>query len=95
MAIEISLTPNRADCLSIAGIAREVGVINRVDVKAPTITDVKATISDKVSVELQAPEACPRYLARVVKNVNVKATSPLWLQEKLRRCGIRSIDSNR
>ncbi len=92
MAIEISLTPNRADCLSIAGIAREVGVINRVDVKAPTITDVKATISDKVSVELQAPEACPRYLARVVKNVNVKATSPLWLQEKLRRCGIRSID---
>lgn len=92
VAIEISLTPNRADCLSIAGIAREVGVINRVDVKAPTITDVKATISDKVSVELQAPEACPRYLARVVKNVNVKATSPLWLQEKLRRCGIRSID---
>lgn len=67
-------------------------MINRVDVKAPTITDVKATISDKVSVELQAPEACPRYLARVVKNVNVKATSPLWLQEKLRRCGIRSID---
>ena len=51
-----------------------------------------ATIADKVAVELQAPEACPRYLARVVKNVNVKATSPLWLQEKLRRCGIRSID---
>lgn len=92
VAIEISLTPNRADCLSIAGIAREVGVINRAEVKAPVILEVPATIADKVAVELQAPEACPRYLARVVKNVNVKATSPLWLQEKLRRCGIRSID---
>lgn len=92
VAIEISLTPNRADCLSITGIAREVGVINRAEVKAPVISEVPATIADKVAVELQAPEACPRYLARVVKNVNVKATSPLWLQEKLRRCGIRSID---
>ena len=92
VAIEISLTPNRADCLSIAGIAREVGVINRATVKAPAIEAVPATIADKVAVELQAPEACPRYLARVVKNVNVKAASPLWLQEKLRRCGIRSID---
>ena len=92
VAIEISLTPNRADCLSIAGIAREVGVINRAAVKAPAIEAMPATIADKVAVELQAPEACPRYLARVVKNVNVKATSPLWLQEKLRRCGIRSID---
>lgn len=92
VAIEISLTPNRADCLSIAGIAREVGVINQAGVKSPTIEPVQASISDKVAVELQAPEACPRYLARVVKNVNVKAASPLWLQEKLRRCGIRSID---
>ena len=92
VAIEISLTPNRADCLSIAGIAREVGVINRAAVKAPAISPVPASIADKVAVELQAPEACLRYLARVVKNVNVKATSPLWLQEKLRRCGIRSID---
>ena len=92
VAIEISLTPNRADCLSIAGIAREVGVINRAEVVAPEVKTVAATIADKVAVKLEAPEACPRYLARVVKNVNVKAASPLWLQEKLRRCGIRSID---
>lgn len=92
VAIEISLTPNRADCLSISGIAREVGVINQLDVQEPVINAVAATITDKIAVELQAPEACPRYLSRVVKNVNVKATSPLWLQEKLRRCGIRSID---
>ncbi|MDG6259394.1 phenylalanine--tRNA ligase subunit beta [Glaesserella parasuis] len=91
-AIEISLTPNRADCLSIAGIAREVGVVNQLAVNAPEIQAVPATIADKVTIELQAPEACPRYLGRVVKNVNVKTQSPLWLQEKLRRCGIRSID---
>ena len=91
-AIEISLTPNRADCLSIAGVAREVGVVNKQVVNQPHFNAVPATISDKVQIELNAPEACPRYLLRVVKNVNVKAQSPIWLQEKLRRCGIRSID---
>ena len=91
-AIEISLTPNRADCLSIAGVAREVGVVNKQVVNQPHFDTVPATISDKVQIELKAPEACPRYLLRVVKNVNVKAQSPIWLQEKLRRCGIRSID---
>ncbi|MDU6706843.1 phenylalanine--tRNA ligase subunit beta [uncultured Haemophilus sp.] len=91
-AIEISLTPNRADCLSIAGVAREVGVVNKQVVNQPHFDAVPATISDKVQIELNAPEACPRYLLRVVKNVNVKSQSPIWLQEKLRRCGIRSID---
>ena len=91
-AIEISLTPNRADCLSIAGVAREVGVVNKQVVNQPHFDAVPATISDKVQIELKAPEECPRYLLRVVKNVNVKAQSPIWLQEKLRRCGIRSID---
>lgn len=90
--IEISLTPNRADCLSIAGIANEVAVINRAALNPVKINSVPVTIADKVEIELQAPQACPRYLARVVKNVNVQAQSPLWLQEKLRRCGIRSID---
>ncbi|HDX0975139.1 TPA: phenylalanine--tRNA ligase subunit beta [Pasteurella multocida] len=90
--VEISLTPNRADCLSIAGIAREIGVVNKLAVNTPHFESVKATITDKVDIQLHAPEACPRYLLRVVKNVNVQAPSPMWLQEKLRRCGIRSID---
>lgn len=91
-AIEISLTPNRADCLSIAGIAREVGVVNQEKVVAPEISPVAATIADKATINVEAPEACPRYLLRVVKNVNVKAPTPIWMQEKLRRCDIRSID---
>ena len=90
--IEISLTPNRADCLSLRGVAREVGVVNKINVVEPQIAAVAASIADKVEIKLEAGEACPRYLLRVVKDVNVEATSPLWLQEKLRRCGVRSID---
>ncbi|MBO1519445.1 phenylalanine--tRNA ligase subunit beta [Oceanisphaera pacifica] len=91
--IEIDLTPNRADCLSIAGVAREVGVLNQQDVNWPEIPAVAATIDDSVNINLAAPDACPRYLGRVVKNLDVSAPTPLWMQEKLRRSGIRSIDA--
>lgn len=90
--IDIDLTPNRADCLSLAGVAREVGVLNQQDVNWPEIPAVTATIDDKVKITLDAADACPRYLGRVVKNIDVGATTPLWMQEKLRRSGIRSID---
>jgi phenylalanyl-tRNA synthetase beta chain len=90
--IDVDLTPNRGDCLSIAGLSREVGVLNKVDVTAPVIEAVAATIDDAIDVQLQAPDACPRYVGRVIKGINVKAQSPLWMQEKLRRSGIRSID---
>ena len=91
-SIEVDLTPNRADCLGIRGIAREVGVLNNLDVNEPAISPVTPTIDDSVSITLSASEACPRYLGRVVRNVNVAAKTPLWLSEKLRRCGVRSID---
>lgn len=91
--IEVDLTPNRADCLGIKGLAREVGVLNKLSVSQPAITPVAASVTDKKTITLSSPEACPRYLGRVVRNVNVKAASPLWLTEKLRRCGVRSIDA--
>ena len=90
--IEIDLTPNRSDCLGILGVAREVGVLNNEDVKALNVKDVPMSIEDKVSIELEAPTSCPRYLGRVVKGINVNAATPLWMTEKLRRSGIRSID---
>src|SRR5690606_10753961 len=90
--IDVDLTPNRADCLSIAGLAREVGVLNRAEVTPPSFDAVAPAIDDQVSIEVKAPAACPRYQGRIVRNVNVKAESPLWLQEKLRRCGVRYID---
>ncbi len=90
--IDVDLTPNRADCLSIRGLAREVGVLNRIDVKLPESERQVITCSDEPSILIEAPEACPRYVSRIIRNPNVKAVSPLWMQEKLRRSGIRSID---
>ncbi|MDE1253906.1 phenylalanine--tRNA ligase subunit beta [Vibrio aestuarianus] len=92
VTVDVDLTANRADCFSIRGLAREVGVLNRADVIEPMAKGVTPSIDDVVAIDVQAPAACPRYLGRVVKNVNVQAQTPLWMQEKLRRCGIRSID---
>jgi phenylalanyl-tRNA synthetase beta chain len=91
--IEISVTPNRADCLGIIGVARDVAVLNQTELNAPEIAPVEATISDVLPIQVEAADACPRYLGRVVKGINVKAPTPLWMKEKLRRCGIRSIDA--
>lgn len=92
VAIEVDLTPNRADCLSIRGLAREVGVLNQVEVLQPQIESVETSISDTRGIDLLAPKDCPRYLGRIIKNINLNSQSPLWLTEKLRRSGIRSID---
>ncbi|WP_457674133.1 phenylalanine--tRNA ligase subunit beta [Thiolapillus sp.] len=89
--IDVDLTPDRGDCLSIAGIARDVGVIYGVEVKDWKIEDVPAAIDDRQGVSLEAPAACPRYLCRVVKGVDARAETPLWMVERLRRSGIRSI----
>ncbi len=86
--IDISITPNRGDCFSICGIAREIGVINQLPVNAPEIKEVAATISDEKKVVFDT-EGCPRYLGRVIKNVNTKAATPLWMERALARSGIR------
>lgn len=90
--IEIDLTPNRADCLGIKGIAREVGVLNQLDVKSIKVTPSDITSVAARSIVLANPQACPRYLGRIIENVDLTLASPLWLQEKLRRSGVRSID---
>lgn len=90
--IDVDLTPNRGDCLGIKGLAREVGVLNSIDVNMLNIPAVPPSIEDKVSIELVNEEACPRYLGRVIKGINLNAETPLWMVEKLRRSGIRSID---
>ena len=92
VTIDVDLTANRGDCLGLKGLAREVGVLNSLAVTEPTITSVVPTIDDVVAITIDSPEACPRYLGRVIKGINPKATTPLWMVEKLRRCGTRSID---
>ncbi|WP_335991240.1 phenylalanine--tRNA ligase subunit beta [Acinetobacter bereziniae] len=86
--IDISITPNRGDCFSIRGVAREIGVINQLPVKAPEITEVAATIADQKQVHVST-DGCPRYLGRVIKNVDTKAATPEWMEQALARSGIR------
>ncbi len=91
--IEIDLTPNRSDCLSLKGVAREVGVLNRAAVIEPKISAVAASIADTLPVSLNAGDACSRYLGRVIRNIDISRPSPAWLQDKLARAGLRSIDA--
>ena len=89
--IEVDLTPNRADCLSVEGLAREVALLNKLDWSTTVVDTVAVSHQDTLTVKVAAPEACPRYLGRLIKEVNPKAITPLWMQERLRRSGIRSL----
>jgi phenylalanyl-tRNA synthetase beta chain len=91
--IDISVTPNRADCFGIIGVARDISAVNNVPMKELQVDSMPATITDTLSIQIDAPQAAPRYLGRVIKNINVNAATPLWMKEKLRRGGIRSIDA--
>ncbi|MCP3686885.1 MAG: phenylalanine--tRNA ligase subunit beta, partial [Gammaproteobacteria bacterium] len=87
--IEIDLTPNRGDCLSITGVAREVAAINGIATDIAEIHDVEESLTDSFAVELLDPKACPRYVGRIIRGIDPAATTPMWLQEKLRRCDLR------
>ena len=90
--IDLDLTPNRSDCLGIVGLARETGLLNGLDVKALEVSETAPVHSESVPVELSAGASCPRFVGRVIKNIRLDATTPLWMKEKLRRCDVRSID---
>ncbi|HEY8160628.1 MAG TPA: phenylalanine--tRNA ligase subunit beta [Methylobacter sp.] len=91
--IEVDLTPNRADCLSVEGIAREVAVLNKMDWSATQVETAQIGHTDALTVAVAATDACPRYLGRLLKGVNPKAETPLWMQERLRRSGVRSLSA--
>ena len=91
--IELAITANRGDCMSMVGVARETALLLDVPL-TPPVTQVQAvTGSASFSVSIAAVEACPRYAGRVIRNVNPQAPTPIWMQEKLRRAGIRSISA--
>jgi phenylalanyl-tRNA synthetase beta chain len=91
--IEVDLTPNRADCLSVEGIAREVALLNGLDLNAPPLQPVAVTSDATLPISVEAPEACPRYLGRYIQGVSRSAPTPLWMKERLRRSGLRSLDA--
>lgn len=89
----IKLTPNRPDCLSLFGIAREVAALTGVPFVPPAIASVAASHDDKRSVVLDAVDACPRYCSRILRNVDPHRSAPDWMKQRLERCGIRSISA--
>lgn len=92
--VEFEITPNRPDCLSVIGLAREVAVTfdKPLNLHTPVVKGCGDDIHNYLSVEVQNKERCPRYVARVVKNVKV-GTSPRWMRERLRASGVRPIDN--
>lgn len=88
---DIDLTPNRADCFSVLGVAREVAALNKLPLHVLPSVVTKLVIDESLTVELQAPEACPQYCGRIIRAINPNATTPLWIKERLRRSGIRTL----
>jgi len=92
--LEIGLTPNRPDCLSMMGVAREIAAIQGVKMNPPVLSlpDAEGNVDDLTSVRIEAPDHCPRYAARVLEGAAV-APSPHWLQDRLRSVGVRPINN--
>jgi phenylalanyl-tRNA synthetase beta chain len=86
-------TPNRGDCLSIVGVAREVAAVTGAPLGQPESKTVRVTATERLGVTLEAPQACPRYCGRLVKGVNAAAPTPEWMVARLARSGIRSISA--
>jgi phenylalanyl-tRNA synthetase beta chain len=89
--IEVDLTPNRADCLSIRGLARDVSASCNAEYTGLQIDPVPATVDAEFPIRLESPSDCPRYAGRIIRGINPNAQAPLWMTETLRRCGLRSI----
>lgn len=88
---DLELTPNRADCFSIIGIAREIAVLQGGALRVPETPPPPAARDERCEVVVDAADACPRYLSRVVTGLDPAAAAPLWMRERLRRCGMRSV----
>lgn len=91
IVFDIDLTPNRADCLSMQGVAREVSALYQVPLLQSLPGNVANDCDDVMAVDVENGEQCPRYCGRVIKNINASASTPVWMRERLRRGGIRSI----
>lgn len=88
--IEIDLTPNRGDCLSMRGIAREVSALNDVAWRDVEIEEIEVGFKEQQKVQIQEPKFCPNYLCQLVSDFNMAANIPFWMSERLRRSGLRS-----
>jgi phenylalanyl-tRNA synthetase beta chain len=89
----IKLTPNKADCLSVLGVAREVSALTGASLKMPTYKTVTVTTQEKLPVRISAPDLCGRFSGRVIRGLNAKAETPDWMKQRLERSGQRPISA--
>jgi phenylalanyl-tRNA synthetase beta chain len=89
----IKLTPNRADCLSVLGVGREVAALTGSELKVPSNAPVMPTMDDKLAVKIAAPDLCGRFSGRIIRGVNARAATPEWMKQRLERSGQRSISA--
>jgi phenylalanyl-tRNA synthetase beta chain len=91
--LDVNLTPNRGDCMSMLGVAREVAALTGAGLLSPGDGSVSPRLEDRFEVELEPGAGCARFASRVIRGVRSDATSPLWIQERLRRAGLRPINA--
>jgi len=89
--ITLKLTPNRADCLSLLGIAREVSALTGAPLLAPDVKPVAAVVADTRQVVLDAPASCSRYCGRIIRGIDARSATPEWMKRRIERSGIRAI----
>lgn len=89
--IDVHLTPNRSDCLSVKGLARDISALTESPLIAHTIPNSTPDITDQLPITIKSAEDCPRYCARIIRGINPQAQTPIWMVERLRRSGFRAI----
>jgi len=89
--IDVDLTPNRGDCFSVLGLAREVSALTGAALKSASVGEVPATLGDEYAIALTDTGACPRFVGRVIRGIDPAARTPIWMVERLRRAGVRAI----
>ncbi len=91
--IEVSITPNRAECLGVRGIARDLAASGMGKLKPLNIPEIKGSFKSPIDVSVDCPDACPTYTARYIKGVNNKAETPKWMKDRLTAIGLRPISA--
>lgn len=91
--IDVAITPNRGDCLSMMGMAKEISALTETSLHIPNIPTIKPAINDTLPIKIEMPAECPRYVGRIIRDVKADTSSPMWMQERLRRGGIRCINA--
>lgn len=89
--LDVHLTPNRGDCLSVQGLARDIAAMTQQVMTPPLLVKQPVMIKESMAINVESAEDCPQYAGRIIRDIDTQAKTPLWMRERLRRSGVRSI----